>query len=258
MKRLLTLAVLSIFAASTAFAQESQVVQVFACKLRDGKTMANVTSLADSFREAWPAMNDKDPGAGAFVWTPFREGSPYDYVFGFINTDQKTMVAGLNGYYESGRGAGLDAQFVETGDCDSVIVFSEEIRTGGGIPDKQGNQPDAVVELFSCTINQGFGMADIRAANDFWRKQLAELGSAALSKYEAFLWTPHRGGTGRSDFLWVGNTPDLASWAQGDIDYLGSKQGQAADARFTKVSKCVSSMWAGSWIVAPKAGPTAE
>lgn len=258
MKRLLTTIVFLTFAASGAAAQDAQVVQAFACKLHDGKTMSNVMALADSYREAWPAMGIKDPGGGAFVWTPFREGSPYDYIVGFTNTDLNAMVAGLTSYYGSGRGAGLDAEFAATGECDSLIAFSEQIRQGGGVPDRAGDQPDAIVEVFSCKLNPGSDMGDIAAAEDFWRKQLVSLDSAALKNFEAFRWTPHRGGNGTADFLWVGNSPDLATWAQGETDYLGSKQGQAAEARFAKTSTCVNGLWNGYWIVAPTTGPTAD
>jgi hypothetical protein len=245
------------FAASGAYAQDSQIVQAFACNLEDGKTNADVMALADAYRKAWPEMNQQDPMAGAFVWTSFREGSPYDYIVGFLNSDQKTMVAGLESYYASG-GAELDAQFAATGDCDATIMFTEQIRDGGGVPDVAGDGPDAVVETFSCKLNPGSDFGDIEAAEAYWRKQLTEIGSEGHKNFEAFRWTPYRGGTGQSDFFWVGNSPDLATWAQGEMDYLGSKQGQAAEARFAKSSTCVSGMWSGYWIVAPTAGPTAE
>ncbi len=98
----------------------------------------------------------------------------------------------------------------------------------------------------------------MRSASDFLNKQIDAIGSAALSQYESYMWTPYRGGTGNWDFLWVGNHSNLSTWAQADTDYYGSKEGQAAEERFQKISTCTNSMWGGYWIVPPAEGPTAE
>ncbi|MDH3641236.1 MAG: hypothetical protein OES38_04025, partial [Gammaproteobacteria bacterium] len=108
------------------------------------------------------------------------------------------------------------------------------------------------------TINKGSDMDDIDDAVDYWRGQVEKLNSPAANQFEGYQWTPYRGGTGDIDFMFVGNYPDAATWAQGETDYMGSKEGQAADERLQKVSTCNSSMWTGYWIVPPAAGPTAE
>ena len=68
----------------------------------------------------------------------------------------------------------------------------------------------------------------------------------------ATIWTPYRGGPGTADFYWIGTYPDLATWVQGETDYVTSKEGAAADARFNDMSQCNSSLWAGYWVYAPK------
>lgn len=256
MKKLVTATILAL-CASGAYAQDTQPIQIFACKLNHGKTMSNVMALAEAYRSAWPMLNNRDEGAGAFVWTSFREASPYDYIVGFINSSLKDMVAGLQNYYGSGLGAGLDARFTDTGDCISAIVFSEQIKDGV-IGQTADDQPDAVVETFSCNFNDDADMDDVVAAEEYWRNQVADLNSDAVNKFEAYRWTPYRGGTGQADFMWVGNYPDLDTWALGEEAYQASKQGQAADERLQKVSTCISGLWAGYWIVPPAAGPTAE
>jgi hypothetical protein len=120
--------------------------------------------------------------------------------------------------------------------------------------ERRDRELDAVVETFGCTINEGSDKGDIDDAVDFWNKQVADLNSDALNSYEAYLWTPYRGGTGPMDFMWVGNYQDLATWAQGETDYNASEQGQAAEARFAQVSTCGSALWNGYWIVPPAAG----
>lgn len=257
MRKLLTVMILTLCAAAGAYAQDSQPVQVFACDLNEGKSVSDVMALAEAYRTAWPSIGITDEGAGAFVWTSFREGTPYDYIVGFINSSLNDAAAGVQSYYGSGLGTGLDAQFQDVGTCDSAIVFSEQIKDGV-ILQTNDDQPDAVVEGFTCNFVDGADMDDIKSAEEYWRKQVADLNSDATNKFEAYRWTPYRGGNGTVDFLWVGNYPDLATWAQGETDYLGSKQGQAADDRLAEVSSCVSGMWMGYWIVAPTAGPTAE
>lgn len=257
MKRTIAALILGYCAATAVQAQESLPIQLFACELNEGKNMANVMALAESYRTAWPALNIQDEGSGAFVWTSFREGSPYDYIMGFINSSLTEMVSGLQSYYGSGLGAGLDAQFQETGDCISAIVFSEQIKDGT-IGQTNDDQPDAVVETFSCNINDGSDMDDVMAAEEYWRGRVEDLDSAAINQFEAYRWTPYRGGTGQADFMWVGNYPDMDTWARGETDWMGSSQGQAADARIERVSTCTTGLWTGYWIIAPTSGPTAE
>jgi len=257
MRKLIYAVILCLGSAAFVHAQEAQPVQVFACKLNEGKNFGSVMDLAEAYRTAWGRMDNPDKNAGAFIWTPFRQGSDYDYIVGFINSSLSDMVAGLKNYYGSGLGAGLDAQFTATGDCISAIMFSEEIKDGT-IGQTADDQPDAMVELFACTLNEGSDMDDVAAAEEFWRKQVADLNSDALNEYEVYRWTPYRGGTGQADFLWVGNYPDIDTWAAGEDAYMGSKQQVAADERFEKVTTCTSGLWNGFWIVPPAAGPTAQ
>ena len=248
---------LAVCAAAGVHAQEAQPIQVFACELKDGQTMDNVMSLAEAYRAAWPMMDVADEGSGAFLWTSFREGTPYDYIVGFINSSLVDLTNSLESYYGSGLGAGLDAQFQATGDCVSAVVFSEQIKNGN-IGQTADDQPDAMVETFACTLNEGSDIDDVIAAEDYWRGRVEALNSPAVNQFEAYRWTHYRGGTGQSDFTWVGNYPDMATWAQGETDWLGSKEGQAADERIARVSTCVTGLWLGYWIVPPAVGPTAQ
>lgn len=99
-------------------------MQVFGCKLNPGKSMADVMAPAEAYRSKWSSMKIADKGAGAFVWTSFREGTPYDYIVGFLNTSLKDSVASLESYYGSGVGAGLDAQ--------SAAPHHGQLAYGGG------------------------------------------------------------------------------------------------------------------------------
>ncbi len=257
MKKILGAMIIGLCASSGAYAQDQQVLQVFACNFNDGKNLDNLAAWIEDFREFATSGENQDPGAGSFAWLPFRGAAPYDYILGFISSSLNDMATGVQGYYASPQGQALEAQANETADCISGIVMSEQLRNGV-IGNTGDDQLDAVVELFSCTLNRGSDLDDVRSASDFLNKQIDAIGSAALSQYESYLWTPYRGGTGNWDFLWVGNHSNLSTWAQADTDYYGSKEGQAAEERFQKISTCTNSMWGGYWIVPPAEGPTAE
>jgi len=108
---------------------------------------------------------------------------------------------------------------------------------------------DAVVEAFSCKYRDGKGTKDLNQAVDFWKQQVAKLGSKALSEgYGAYLWTPFRG-TNNADFYWVGTSTDIVTWSASSTDYVTSAGGQAADERFDDVADCSSGLWRGYWVV---------
>jgi hypothetical protein len=54
-----------------------------------------------------------------------------------------------------------------------------------------------------------------------------------------------------TDFGWIGAYPDMQSYGRGETAYMNSKEGQAAEARFGKVSSCRSALWTGYWVLAP-------
>lgn len=254
MIKLIAGAFVGLFLALPAYGQNApQTLQLFGCALNDGKSVEDVWSLAENFRAAMPKLNNQDEALGVFVWLPFRGASPYDYIWGVVNTDLLSMQQGLASYYESGVGAEFDQQFGATGDCISGIFNSHQVKEGqvGNTADRE---LDAVVELFGCTINDGSDMDDVHAATKNWQAQVKAINSKALNTYEGFMLTTYRGGTGQSDFIWLGTYPDMATWAQGETDYNGSKQGQDAEAKFAEVSRCTNGLWGGYWVVPPAAG----
>ncbi len=253
-KAILLIAGLFLLATGTAQAQQAAqapgVVQLFLCNLNEGKSAANVWELLETLASR---ITDRQPGFNMFVWTPMRGYTQYDYIWGATATDLAEMASGLQGYIDSGSAAFMGPRFQEVNKhCDSTITMAEEIKAGS-IGNTGDRMPDAIVETFACTINPGSSMADVDAAVEFWKAQIPGIGSDALAKYEATLLTPFRGSNGMSDFAWIGASPDLATWAQGSMDYYGSKGGQAADARFNKVSSCRNALWTGYWILPPAA-----
>jgi hypothetical protein len=254
MKRLITTALtLLVFATGAAFAAPppGQVVQIFGCTLSDGQTQDDVWALADAFAANAATMNNPDDASGLFLWMPYRGATPYDFAFGVLSGDLNSMAAGSAAYQASDGAAAIGARFQAMDGCDSAIMMSDQISEGKIGMTAGDRIPDAVVETFSCNINDGSDVDDWNGAVKFYQDQVRKINSAALNQYQAYQWTPFRGGTG-ADIVWVGNSPDLKTWAQGETDYANSAAGQAADDRFAKVSTCTNNLWMGYWLVTPE------
>ena len=255
MRKLFALTILSLaFVTGNALAEDATsggIVQVFGCTLQDGQTTDNVWALMDALGTPEGAAAPPDPAFGVFFWAPFRGATDYDFAFGVLNSDLVSMADAGSAYAASARGQANDLRFENTvSDCDSAIMSVEELKEAS-IGMTADRTVDAVVETFSCTINEGSDMDDVNGALDYWKGQIPKIGSPALDKYGAHLWTAYRGGTG-SDFVFVGNSPDLKTWAEGSVAYDSSAGGQAADERFFKHSTCTNQMWNGYWIVVPE------
>lgn len=227
------------------------LVNVFACKLNDGKSLADVWSTLEALaRMNVPSKAGPDPAGNVFLWTPFRGGAPYDYVWGYGSTDLDTMGQDLVDYLAAPGSEAMEMKFAATGQCISMIATSKVLRAGT-LGNSVDRNPDAVVETFACSYKDAAGVADLDKVVAAWQSEVEKMGSPALKTYAAWLWTPFRGGTGESDYIWVGAYPDVANWAQGDTAFYASKEGRAIDARFNAMGKCRSNLWAGYWIIAP-------
>lgn len=236
---------------SLALPARADVGQIFMCHLAEGKTSENVWSTMEAFR-ALP--RDTDSGLVAFLWEPFRSGTQYDYVWAAFQPDFKTMADGFAGYMAAPTSPAMNAQFEALGPCDSAIVFSEEVVPGAIPAGGADRDLDAVVEVFQCALRDGADRDDITAATNFWKSEFAKITSTAVKTYAADLWMPYRGGPagGGADFLWIGAYPDLASWGQGEMDFLASKEGAAMEAKFNAISTCGADLWFGYWIMPPR------
>lgn len=253
MKKLFVISFLAIvFSSSWVHAADpAQVIQIFGCNVAQGKTMDNVWSTMEALGAVRSDATSEDAGYSIFLWTPFRGATEYDFVFGVTSSSLIAMGQGISSYYGSAEGQASGARFADLGDCVSGIVFSEQLAEGklGNTADRT---PDAVVESFACNVKDKSDRDDVVAANSFWQAQAAKIKSAAMDTQEAFFWTPYRGAPDGIDHLYVVTYPDLTTWAQGESDYLASKEGQAAEARFNSVGTCRSNLWTGYWIVPPQ------
>lgn len=230
------------------------VLQLFTCSFAPGKTAENVWQVLEMARETSGPYDESDPAAdpgfGLFVWFPYRGSTGYDFVWGLTHTDLDAMMRGQMDWIAEGNQALMGPRFEALGDCNATISMTEQIKAGElGIGEDR--QLDAMVETFACTLTDGADMDDVRSATDFWSAQIDRIDSPQLDRYQANLVMPLRGQTGEWDFGWLGTSPDPMTWAEGLTDYLSSREGQAADDRFARISRCNSALWAGYWVMTP-------
>ncbi len=238
-------------------AQESQpinnVLQLFSCKLNPGQNAEDVWSLLETLRDQDSGTGEN--GFGMFLWTPFRVTTDYDYIWGTTNADIAATMEGMAEYMSSERASVLATRFQAVNErCDSMIVLSEQKYVGSEPFDPAmafDRTPDGLVETFACSNRPGSDSGDIRSAVDFWQQQMKKISSPDLQKYNGYLVTPFRGGNGGVDWGWIGTFPDMVSFGRGMRDYMNSKEGQAADARFEQASTCRSGLWQGYWLLYP-------
>jgi hypothetical protein len=257
--RKLLLSALLCATAPLALAQESQptnsVLQLFSCKLNPGQNADDVFSLLE-------ALRDQDSGTGAdgfgiFLWTPFRVTTEYDYIWGTTNQSLIDTMDGMAEYMRSPRAGSMASRFqAVNARCDSMIAFSELTHASSEAFDPANafdRTTDGLVETFLCRNREGSDMDDVRGATKAWQDAMSKLGSTEMAKYNGYLVMPFRGGNGDADWGWIGTFPDMGSFGRGSTDYMNSKEGQAADARFEKVSTCRSGLWQGYWLLYPQA-----
>jgi hypothetical protein len=99
-----------------------------------------------------------------------------------------------------------------------------------------------VLQVYSCNYAKGKGAKDLASAVSFWQTQMDKIDSKDMQNYFGATLTPISANTD-ADFYWLGGSPNLNSFARGGEAYSSSVAGQAADARFDKMSSCKSNLF---------------
>ena len=98
------------------------------------------------------------------------------------------------------------------------------------------NADTSISEVFTCQLNEGKTMDDVRAANSKWVKFMnanvdgGEIGSSIV--------TPVVGNASSGHFLYVDTFPNLATWSTAKNATDGNDEGEAIDAELQEVADC--------------------
>jgi hypothetical protein len=226
-----------------ALAAGSPIVEVFGCKLKEGRTMADF----DRATAAWAAQADKLPANASYfaaILKPYRGATMYDVVWIGSNPSMddwaKAGVAGMASSSEMSALAGIEA----VTSCESGLFAETTLYEG--LKEKPGDV-DALIESFVCSIKPGKTMKDV----DAYDAALISASKALkLSTYSEYRYSPLYD---RRDvqvaYLIVND--DLEAFAKGFDVWMNSKEGQAANAAADSALSCDAALWLGHVIHQP-------
>ena len=243
MKRLLYLLIVFCIA-PTAFSAGPPIVEVFGCKLNEGRTMADFDHAAT----AWANQADKLPANASYfaaVLKPYRGATTYDVVWVGSNPNMadwaKAGAAGMASADEQAALAGINAAV----SCESALFA--ETTMYEGLKDEPGDL-DAVIESAVCSVRPGKTMKDVDAYDASF---VAASKALKLSTYSSYRWTPlYDRANVQVAYLIVND--DLDAFAKGFDAWTNSKEGQAANDAAASALSCDSALWLGHVLHQPK------
>jgi hypothetical protein len=223
--------------APAALAAGPPIVEVFGCKLNEGKTTADFDRAATT----WANQADKLPANASYfaaVLKPYRGATNYDVVWIGSNPNMadwaKAGVAGMASADEQAALAGINAAV----SCESALFA--ETTMYEGLKDEPGDL-DSVIESFVCSVRPGKTMKDVDA---FDAAYIAASKALKLSTASTYRWAPlYDRSTVQVAYLTVND--DLDAFAQGFDAWADSKEGQAANAAGASALSCDSALWLG-------------
>jgi hypothetical protein len=245
MKRLISI-LMGICLAGSAFAAETPLIEVFGCKLNEGRTMADFSNAA----EAWRAQVDKIPAARnyfAAVLTPLRGDTPYDVVWIGSNPSVSDWAKSESASDASSDVVATLAAINANVTCESALYLETPMYEG--LKDEPGDN-DTVIETYGCNLKPGKTQKDADADDRAYLAALKALKPASST----YRWAPLFSKATHAVVYLVVND-DLASFAAATEAYNASKEGQAALEADAATFTCDTGLWYGHTLRVPAAAP---
>jgi hypothetical protein len=225
--------------APPGFADEetSAVAEIYACSYVDGKDWSDVEKVAKSYAAGLKKLGNGLEEIRSFAWIPYRGNVPFDFLWSTNSPNLNEMARRSMIYDPSEEGQVAGALFDTVINCQSGIVFQEQILEAKTQPDLSKGY---VIESYTCSIKPGKDMGDIREAIKVWHAYTTKIGNDG----PVFMRT-----------LQVGNYPfdlaylvvhqDLAAYASSTTNYMTSKGAEATRAALDAVQTCSATLWRG-------------
>jgi len=248
MKKFLSIIVLACIAWSAYGADTGEVVELFACHLKEGKTMADFDAAA----AAWKKDVENVAAAKnyfAAVMVPFRAKAEYDLVWIGSNPNLNDWAASA-GWTRTAAGQVSQDRFDKVAICDSGLHFSTTLYEA--IAEGKPGDPPAALEGYGCTLNKGKTMADVTAAEKTWIAAVNALKAKTpdLAKFSTYRYAPLLADTGY-DLIYLSVNHDLAAYAATESAWAASAEGSKADAAIAEAETCKSGLWLGHIVRQP-------
>jgi len=235
-KRLISILV-GVCWAGTVFAADAPLIEVFGCKLNEGRTMADFGMAA----QAWRAQIDKLPAAQNYfvaLLTPLRGDTPHDVVWIGSNPSVADWAKSEAAQNASAEMAAALAGIAANVSCESAMYLETPMYEG--LEDEPGDN-DAVIETYGCNLRPGKTQKDADADDAAF---VAAAKALKPTTYSMYRWTPFYG-KATYDVLYLAVNDDLASFAALTDAWNASKEGKAANAADAATFSCDSALWNG-------------
>jgi len=250
MKKFLSVCIVALLAAATQAhaAETGMVVETFTCKLRDGKTMADLDAATAYFNQQADAVGGlKSYFAAQLV--PIRANTDSDVIWVGASPNLNVWAGEGAQFQASGADARTQARFDEVVDCESGLHFSSPLHDA--LPE-EADDTEVVIEAFGCTLNPGKTMADVAPAHKAYQAVTAALSAAGVGNFDTVQWTPYLANA-PFDLAYLTVHDDMNAFAATNSMYWTSKEAAAAEAEWAKVLKCKSGLYAGKRVRQPVA-----
>jgi len=250
MKRAMTFLVGLSLAASAMAAEVGPVAEVFVCKLKPGKTLADFDAATAVFNKIADGMEAyKSYFAARLV--PYRTDTPYDVVWigrsPTLNAWAKTADASLTKPMHAS-----DEAFDAVATCQSGLYFTSLLHDA--LPNEK-DDVDTVIEAYSCKLNDGKTVADLDEPHRLYKEAVKAMAKADPTTANFIMVEWER---------WLANDPDeitylqvnddMQSFGRSESAYYSSNEGKAAEAAWAKVLNCHNNgLWLGHRIRAAAA-----
>jgi len=230
-------------------AAETNVVEVFACNFKAGKTMADLDAAtkyytAERSKIASPALQK----LVSRVWTPNLGNVPYDFIWFNSGLTYKAWGEMRKAYDASPVGAAIQAKFDTMSTCARSGLYAQEVLFTN-IEKKPFAEGPAVVESFLCELHDGQTIADSDAAIAAWKPTFEKaIASTGLSAYAARR-IPIISGSG-FDLSYLVAWDDAAAYADGNEAFRMDPDSAKSDALFAAAHRCESALFTSRTMVA--------
>jgi hypothetical protein len=239
----LVAAVFALGVATASAAETGPVGEVFLCKLKAGKTMADFDAATAVFNKIVDGIEAyKSYFAATLV--PFRT-DPMGYDVVWIGSSPN-----LNAWGRAAQASltkplqPSDAAFDAVATCESGLYFTSVLHDA--LPNEK-DDVDTVVEAYSCRLNEGKTMADLDEPHRLYKEAVKAMGKADPKSAQVIMVEWDR---------WLANDPDeityfqvnddLEAFARSESAYYTSSEGKAAEAAWGKVVNCHNNgLWLG-------------
>jgi hypothetical protein len=252
MKKAVLFAIAVCFAWPAHGAETGEIVELFGCVLKDGKSMADFDAAAS----AWQKDMEKIDGVKnyfAAVLVPYRAKSDYDLVWLGLNPNLNDWAKAAAIDYTA-LGKATQARWDSVATCDSGLYFGSTLYEG--LAEGKPGDPPAAVEAYLCDTNDGKTTADVVAAEKaaVAATNAIKARTPELAKYSTYRYRPWLAESAY-DTIYLTVNHDVTAFAASNTAWQTSTEGQAADAAIAGAFTCDAGLWFGHIVHEPAPPP---